>query len=144
MNKRYTLRIEDQTYQVEIEDLNARPIRVRVDGEVFEVLPEAIALPESVSIREPLPMPIATPSGPRPAPISAQMLKAVQAPIPGVIVSVKVKVGDEVKVGQELCILEAMKMNNIIRASRTGKIAAICVSPGQSVKHHETLMEFED
>lgn len=144
MSKRYTLRIEDETYQVEIEDLNSRPIRVSVDGEIFEILPEESALPESTPARETLPPQKVAPSGPRPAPVSAQMLKAVQAPIPGVIISVKAKVGDEVKVGQELCILEAMKMNNIIRASRTGKLAAVFVSAGQSVKHHETLMEFED
>lgn len=144
MSKRYTLRIEDQTYQVEIEDLNARPIRVHVEGETFEILPDEIALPEITTAREPLPAPVAAPARPRPAPVSAQMLKTVQAPIPGVIVSVKAKAGDEVKVGQELCILEAMKMNNIIRASRTGKLAAVFVSTGQSVKHHEALMEFED
>lgn len=142
--KRYTLRIEDQIYQAEIEDINARPIRVNIDGEVFEIMPEETTQTENTAAREPLPMPSSAPAGSRPAPVSAQMLKTVQAPIPGVIISVKAKVGDEVKVGQELCILEAMKMNNIIRASRTGKLAAVFVSAGQSVKHHEALMEFED
>lgn len=142
--KRYTLRIEDQIYQAEIEDINARPIRVNIDGEVFEIIPEETTQTENTAAREPLPMPSSAPAGSRPAPVSAQMLKTVQAPIPGVIISVKAKVGDEVKVGQELCILEAMKMNNIIRASRTGKLATVFVSAGQSVKHHEALMEFED
>lgn len=68
----------------------------------------------------------------------------VRAPIPGTIQSVLVKPGAEVVVGQELVILEAMKMKNTIRASRAGQVAAVHVIPGQAVKHNDVLLEYVD
>jgi biotin carboxyl carrier protein len=68
----------------------------------------------------------------------------VAAPIPGVILSVGVKTGDEVKTGQELCILEAMKMKNTIRAARDGKIASVHVSAGDQVSHGQALMDYSE
>ncbi len=67
---------------------------------------------------------------------------AVRAPIPGVIVSVAVQPGQAVTVGQELCVLEAMKMKNVIRAPRAGVIAAVRVAVGQTVKHKDVLVEY--
>jgi glutaconyl-CoA/methylmalonyl-CoA decarboxylase subunit gamma len=52
--------------------------------------------------------------------------------------------GDEVEVGGELCILEAMKMKNAIRATRAGQIAAVHVSTGQHVKHNDPLVEYSN
>jgi biotin carboxyl carrier protein len=69
-------------------------------------------------------------------------MKLVRAPIPGVIVSIVVNVGEAVNVGQELCVLEAMKMKNSIRATRAGQIATIHVNIGQQVKHNEPLVEY--
>jgi biotin carboxyl carrier protein len=59
-----------------------------------------------------------------------------------VIVSIAVQQEDEVSAGQELLVLEAMKMKNSIRANRAGKIAAIGVSVGQHVQHNQVLVEF--
>ena len=70
--------------------------------------------------------------------------KSVLAPIPGVIIAISVKPGDSVTRGQELCVLEAMKMKNAIRASRDGKIAAILVNVGDHVKNSQVLIEFTD
>ena len=64
--------------------------------------------------------------------------------LPGVIVAVSVKPGDVVEHGQELCIIEAMKMKNVIRASRAGTIGAVHVTLNQHVKHHDVLLEFTD
>ena len=58
---------------------------------------------------------------------------AVKAPLPGVITSIEVNVGDEVKSGDTLLVLEAMKMANNIEAEKDGKVAAILVKTGQSV-----------
>jgi biotin carboxyl carrier protein len=66
----------------------------------------------------------------------------VLAPIPGVILTILVKEGDDVAYGQDLCIIEAMKMRNAIKAARTGRIAAVRVAPGQTVNHHDVLMEY--
>jgi biotin carboxyl carrier protein len=76
--------------------------------------------------------------------IAKEDAKAVYAPIPGVIIAVSVEPGVKVEVGQEICILEAMKMKNIIRAPRDGEIAAVRVTAGQHVKHHDLLVEFAD
>jgi len=55
----------------------------------------------------------------------------VLAPIPGVILTILVKEGDDVAYGQDLCIIEAMKMRNAIKAARTGRIAAVRVTPSR-------------
>ena len=58
---------------------------------------------------------------------------AVRSPLPGVILSVDCKVGDTVKRGQKLLVLEAMKMENTIPADRDGKIVEVKVNKGDSV-----------
>ncbi len=66
--------------------------------------------------------------------------KTVNSPMPGTIMSVKVNSGDQVKRGQVLVILEAMKMENEIMAESDGTIRAIHVSPGQSVQSGDLLI----
>ena len=65
----------------------------------------------------------------------------IKAPIPGLITRLLVEPGDEVEAGQPMLVLEAMKMENIIRANRAGTVAAIPVSPGQTVMNNEVLAE---
>jgi biotin carboxyl carrier protein len=69
--------------------------------------------------------------------------KEVTAPMPGHIVEIAVSPGDEVKTGQELCSLEAMKMKNAIRAHRDGTVASVAVSIGQAVAYGDVLVTFE-
>ncbi|MBI4267973.1 MAG: acetyl-CoA carboxylase biotin carboxyl carrier protein subunit [Chloroflexi bacterium] len=57
----------------------------------------------------------------------------IEAPMTGKIISISLKVGDVVNVDDEICILEAMKMENPICASITGKIVELCVTPNQQV-----------
>jgi glutaconyl-CoA/methylmalonyl-CoA decarboxylase subunit gamma len=137
------VKINDEIYEVEIGDLKSRPIQATIEGETFEVWPEeteAVVLTGSV----PLP-PVPTPAPPRaaPAPTAVRGEKTVTAPIPGVILSFSVKVGDTVEAGQEVCVLEAMKMKNAIRASHAGKITAFHVSAGQTVSHGQPLFDLE-
>ena len=65
------------------------------------------------------------------------------APMPGLLVSVAVKPGDEVKAGEELAVLEAMKMENTLRAERDGVVAKINFEPGASLEVDELIMELE-
>ena len=65
------------------------------------------------------------------------------APMPGKLVSMAVEVGDEVELGQELCVVEAMKMQNVQRSERKGVIKAINVQVGASMKVDEAIIEFE-
>jgi biotin carboxyl carrier protein len=137
--------IENQSYEVEVGDINTRPILATVNGETFEVLPEEVAATITSSVSAP--MAVAAPVAIAPkAPVSAAATggKAITAPIPGVIDTIKVHEGEEVKSGQELIILEAMKMKNAIRAQRSGKIARIHVTVGQQVPQSHVLLEFAD
>ena len=68
---------------------------------------------------------------------------AIKAPLPGTITSINVKVGDEVKAGDTLLVLEAMKMANNIEAEKDGKVTAICVKAGQSVMEDDALVVIE-
>ena len=65
---------------------------------------------------------------------------AVKAPLPGTITDIKVSVGDEVKAGDTLVVLEAMKMANNIEAEKDGKVTALCVKVGQNVMEDEPLV----
>jgi biotin carboxyl carrier protein len=160
------VQIEGQVFQVEIDDLDARPIVATVDGERFEVWPEMAVGPANAPAATPSPgslehvgaqdpqggaerdagTPINAPSphsAPRLIPPSGgDKSPAVRAPIPGVIVAITVKPGANVQIGDELCVLEAMKMRNAIRATRAGQIANVHVTVGQHVKHQELLVEF--
>lgn len=144
------VKIEQEEYEVDIQNLNSRPIMATVDGQVFEVWPEDGALPEPVKtapVQKAEAAPAAATPAPAPkpaAPTTGDKSKLVTAPIPGVIISVLVKAGDEVAANQELCILEAMKMKNTIKSTRAGKIAAVLVSAGENVKHSQPLFEYAD
>jgi biotin carboxyl carrier protein len=146
---RVTVRIENRIFEVEVGDVSGRPIVATIDGERFEVWPESTGGRPPPGARGQANQRMATdrqmaaPVQPAtPAPTNGSESKTVRAPIPGVIISIAVQPGDAVAVGQELCVLEAMKMKNAIRASRAGQIASVKVSIGQAVKHHDVLLEF--
>ncbi len=67
----------------------------------------------------------------------------LKAPMPGLIVSIQVQVGDSIKKGDSLLILEAMKMENVLKATGEGKIKSIKVNPRQNVEKNQVLIEFE-
>ncbi|MCQ2243720.1 MAG: biotin/lipoyl-binding protein [Bacteroidaceae bacterium] len=67
----------------------------------------------------------------------------VKAPLPGTVIEVKVKIGDEVKEGQTVVVLEAMKMNNNLEAVCDGKVTAIEVNSGDAVKENTVLVVVE-
>ncbi len=69
--------------------------------------------------------------------------KMLLCPMPGLIVKVDVAVGEEVQVGQALCTVEAMKMENILRAERKGIVTQINAGPGDSLSVDDVIMEFE-
>jgi biotin carboxyl carrier protein len=143
---KYKVQVEGKFFEVEIEDLEARPVHVRVDDEWLEVWPESEpgASPEDERSLQ------ASTERPAPAIVAARTASSkagsqlLRAPIPGTIVNIMVKAGMEVTTGQELLVLEAMKMKNTIRSPRDGKISAIDVALGQSVKHKDVLVEFAE
>ncbi|MEE9265576.1 MAG: acetyl/propionyl/methylcrotonyl-CoA carboxylase subunit alpha [Gammaproteobacteria bacterium] len=77
-----------------------------------------------------------------PAKEAAESSKFLLAPMPGLLVSVAVQSGDEVDPGQELAVVEAMKMENVLRADTQRKVASVLVSPGESVSVDQPIIEF--
>ena len=75
--------------------------------------------------------------------IAPDMSKFLLCPMPGMLVSVNVSVGEEVQEGQSLCVVEAMKMENVLRAEKKGIIKSINTEPGMSLAVDETIIEFE-
>ena len=66
--------------------------------------------------------------------------KVVEAPLSGIITSVKVKVGDHIKAGQVIAVLEAMKMENEIQAEHDGIIASVNVAPNEFIQEGATIV----
>jgi len=141
------VKVQDKTFEVRIGDTRARPIQAIVDGEVFEVWPEEMMVPSSEH-RATQPLPASHPVKPvdigevKDNPTAEG--KSVKAPIPGVIIEIKVSAGDAVVYGQELCVLEAMKMKNSIRSGKAGIISNIMVIVGDQVSQNQTLMEYRE
>lgn len=74
--------------------------------------------------------------------IHSQSAKEIKAPMPGLIFDIKVKEGDEVKKGDGVLILEAMKMENILKSPGDGIVKAIKIKKGQSVEKNQVLIQF--
>ena len=142
MKKEYKYTINGNKYEVAIGEIIENEVTVTVNGEEYKVEME----PEPVEEKKVVVRPVAQPSAAsEPAEGGARVNtnNAVKAPLPGVITSVNVSVSDEVKVGDTLLVLEAMKMANNIEAEKDGKVTAICVQPGQSVMEDDALVVIE-
>ena len=137
---KYKVSISDKSYEVEIEDIHARPIIAYVDGQKFEVHPDAESKPE-VRGESNASKPAVVSTN---AAVQAGNENELTAPLPGTIISVFVKPGDEIEAGKVMLIIEAMKMKNSIRTTRGGTVAEVLVGPGQTVAHKQVLVRFED
>jgi propionyl-CoA carboxylase alpha chain len=77
-----------------------------------------------------------------PPKVPSDTSRLVRSPMPGLIVAVAVTPGQEVKLGQELCVLEAMKMENVLRAERDGMVGEVNISPRDTVAADQVLFTF--
>ncbi|MBI5726992.1 MAG: acetyl-CoA carboxylase biotin carboxyl carrier protein subunit [Ignavibacteriales bacterium] len=77
------------------------------------------------------------------SPVGAKGAGYIKAPLPGTIVSVQAEAGDTIRIGEQLLILEAMKMENNIKADKEGVITSIRVAPGDSVLEGDILLEIK-
>lgn len=140
--KQFNYTINGIKYRVEINSIEDNVAEVSVNGTNYSV---EIQAKEQV---KPVAKPKATPAKPAAAAAPATTAPAatpaggapIQSPLPGVIIGIHCKVGDVVKKGQKLVVLEAMKMENDIKADRDGTITAISVSQGESVQEGATLV----
>ncbi|MEE0990139.1 MAG: biotin/lipoyl-containing protein [Paludibacteraceae bacterium] len=102
--------------------------------------PKVAPSPKATPKAEPKPAPAPAPA---PAPKAAASAKSVVSPLPGNIISVAVAVGDTVKRGQTILVMESMKMENNIPAPRDGKVSAVHVAAGKSVMQGDALIDIE-
>jgi biotin carboxyl carrier protein len=147
--RKLKIKVNGKAYTVEVGSLAESPINVTVNGQpyVVEISSGAVtkvtegesaaALESAVRTVSAAPQSAAAPISP------AAGAKAITAPMPGEIVEVFVKPGDQVSAGQEVCSLEAMKMKNAIRSPREGVIATVDAQAGQKVAHGAVLVTFE-
>ena len=143
--KEYKYKINGNLYNVVIGDIEDNIAHVEVNGTHYTV--EMEKKPKAAPAPKPVVRPAAKPAAAAPAaaPVArpAAGKSGVKSPLPGVILDIKVKEGDEVKKGQTVIILEAMKMENSINADKDGKITAINVSKGESVLEGTDLVIIE-
>ncbi len=147
--KEYKFKINGSEYVVNVADVENNIAEVEVNGINFSVeidTPVKKSTPVTQKISQPsnnyqqtVSKPTATVSAAPAAAASAGEV-AVKSPLPGVILEITVKEGDEVKKGQKLLILEAMKMENVIEAVKDGKIVSIKANKGDSVLEGATLV----
>lgn len=138
--KEYNYKIKGAPYNVKINSIEENIAKVEVNGIEFEVeLEKPVAQPKPV-VRA-VAAPVKTIEAPKEKLEAVEAgVSAVRAPLPGTINDIKVTVGQAVKKGETVVVLEAMKMENNINAECDGAITGICVAPGDSVKEGTTLL----
>ena len=144
--KEFSITIDGRTYQVKVEEITGGDLEVELNGNIHRVSMAEVASQEAsstnhVAAKQGVPTPVV------PANLSDRTITGkaseIFAPMPGDIVKIMVKIGDQVSIGQEICVLEAMKMKNVLRASSPGVVKSIAVSIGQSVNYGDVLVRFE-
>ena len=142
--KEYKYTINGNKYEVAIGDIVDNIATLTVNGEEFKVEMEKQEKPH------PQPLPrregSSNPASDKDndtAPSQGGAGTALKSPLPGVITDILVEVGQEVQAGDNVIVLEAMKMANNLQAEKSGKVTAICVKIGQSVMEDEALVVIE-
>ena len=143
--KEYKYKIDGNNYEVAINEVNDTTAKVTVNGVEYTVeWDKPVEEKPVVKVQPVVAKPAAAPA-PAAQPAAAAPVKgnAIKTPLPGVIIDVKVNVGDTVAKGQTVVVLEAMKMENNINADRDGKVVAIQVAKGDTVADGAVLVVLE-
>jgi Biotin carboxyl carrier protein len=130
--KKYIVTVNGVSYEVEVEEV----------GTAATTAPAPVSAPAAVPTPAPQSAPAAKPAAPAPKPVQSGTSGSIKinAPMPGNILKINTAVGKEVKRGDVLCLLEAMKMENEICAPQDGKVSSINVSQGNSVGTGDLIM----
>ena len=131
--------IDGKEYQVEITDVVDNKAQVTVNGKDFQVEMEAQPEAEKKTVTQLPKTDEKVETGPSTTG-QVNTEQAIKAPLPGVITEIKVSVGDQVKAGDTVVVLEAMKMANNIEAEKDGTVTAICIKQGESVMEDTPLV----
>ena len=138
--KQYRIRLEGHAFDVKVlDDPRQKRVQVEVDGEAFTVEVEAVPFVEQATPAVAIPS-----AAPTPAPEGVSTSGGtVSAPLPGVIKSIAVRPGQQVASNDELLVIEAMKMDNVIRAAHEGTVGSIHVAEGRQVAYGAPLLEID-
>lgn len=145
--KEYKYVINGTKFTVGVGEVVDNQVHVEVNGTPYTVELEKSTLAKQSSVR-PVKRPAAAPrteSGEKiiAQPKVASVAGAVKSPLPGTIMNFKVSVGDTVKAGDTVCVLEAMKMENDIHTVNGGVVKEICVNVGDSILEGADIMIIE-
>jgi biotin carboxyl carrier protein len=137
LGKPFTVKVNDKNYRVELPRIErGKEFLVKVEEAAFKAEVKVPARKTTITAFEPT---VATPT--KRASVNRQAVEGgITAPMTGKIVSVRVRKGDDVKAGQVLCVIEAMKMENEIIAPKAGAVKEVYVSDGSSVSEGEPLL----
>lgn len=137
--KRYQITLDGQDFDVRLlSDPWLEQVQVEVNGQPFVVEVKDVAIAAESDDPGSAPAPSTVPATEAATPPA----RTLTAPLPGTIKSIHVRPGQQVSTGDELLIIDAMKMDNSIRASREGVIDTIYVTEGHQVSHGEKLLEY--
>ena len=141
--KNYKFTIRGNVYDVEILSFEDNIAEIEVNGTQYsvEVNKEVKSSKTPKLVRASIPEPKRSESKPKKNISSSST--PVKAPLPGSILQVFVKEGDEVKVGDKLLIMEAMKMENNVLAEKAGKVTMVKIKTGDTVLQNDVLLEIQ-
>ncbi len=142
----FRVKVGDNWYTVEVGDLSRSPVEVTVEGETFFVEIEGLPPPPPSrprGRRSQAQQPSTSNLPPASSPPISVSDKILRAPMPGRVMSISVRPGDRVSAGDEVCVVEAMKMEQSILAPRDGVVKTIHVQPLDSVSANDPLIELE-
>jgi biotin carboxyl carrier protein len=126
LKRKFLVKVGEKTFPVEVEELHEEAMEAPVPRSVAA---ESRAVPQEVA-------------QPREGKVEA-VAGAIRAPLPGKVVSIKCSVGDNVKAGDTVLVLESMKMENAIMAPRSGRVKDIPVEEGANVALDDVLLVIE-
>ena len=137
--RRYSVQVGEKSYEVGFVSRIGSAITFELDGRqhTVSVQPQQLT---TVALTTPSVLP------PTSAPVSKSITASpdkIVAPMPGIIVSIACKLGDPVRAGQTVVVMEAMKMENNLVAPRDGKIKSLDVAPGAEVNQGQVLVQLE-
>jgi glutaconyl-CoA/methylmalonyl-CoA decarboxylase subunit gamma len=137
--KNFKFKIEGKDYNIALEETDSNIVKLNVNGKDYNVeLDKEVQKPTTVK-RKPV---VKAAAAPQP-PAKTGGVKSVKAPLPGSILEIKVKTGAQVKPGDVVLIMEAMKMENNVIAEHEGEVTAINVNLGQAVMQDDILVEIQ-
>lgn len=136
--KKFKFKINGNTYEVDVLNVEGQIAELEVNGTKYNVeLDKEVPVVKTPTIVK---KPLAQPKENKPLTSDAK-LSSIKAPLPGNILTVKVKEGDEVKKGDVLLIMEAMKMENNVMADVSGVVKTLKIKEGDTVLQNDLLVE---